>query len=71
MKFNNHPVAGDRQIAEAFNRYFFSQFISQEDDSMSLDFSNALHNDLNFTLDYQNVALALVLMIIKGLLSRP
>ena len=51
MRFNNHPVTGDNQIAEAFNRFFCSQFFSHKDDSMSLDFSNSVHNGLEFTLE--------------------
>ena len=53
---NKHPVIGVSEINEAFKRFFCSQFISQKDDFMSLDFSNAIKNDLELTLeDISNV----------------
>ena len=51
MKFNIRPVTGDNQIAEAFKRFLCSLFLSHKVDSMSLDFSNSVHNDLEFTLE--------------------
>ena len=51
MKFNDHPDTGDSQKAEEFRQFFSSQFVSYKNYSKILDFSNAVCNYLDFTVD--------------------